>query len=143
MTEQTSGPFIAVGVDGSEDSVNALRWAARQARHTGAAVHAVTAWEAPTNIFITQDYPGEDYRRDAERLLGTAVAEAVGSDPTVFVKQVAVQGRAALVLVREAAGAELLVVGWRGRGGLPGAQAGSVAIHCLHHAPCPVVVVRG
>jgi len=54
-----------------------------------------------------------------------------------------VQGGAGQVLVDAAEGAELLVVGCRGHGGLAEALLGSVSQHCVHHAPCPVVIIRG
>jgi nucleotide-binding universal stress UspA family protein len=54
----------------------------------------------------------------------------------------AVEGPAGDVLVRAAEGAELLVVGGRGRGALRGMLLGSVALHCVLHAPCPVLVLR-
>ena len=47
---ETARPVIVAGVDGSEDSKEALRWAARQARFTGAEVHAVIAWQVPFTI---------------------------------------------------------------------------------------------
>jgi nucleotide-binding universal stress UspA family protein len=53
------------------------------------------------------------------------------------------QGRPARVLTHLAEGADLLVVGSHGRGELPGMHLGSVASYCAHHAPCPVVVLRG
>ena len=54
-----------------------------------------------------------------------------------------IQGNAAQVLLDVARDADLLVVGSRGHGGFTGALLGSVSQHCVHHAPCPVVVVRG
>jgi len=54
-----------------------------------------------------------------------------------------VEGRAAQVLVDAAEGAELLVVGCRGHGGLAEALLGSVGQYCVHHASCPVVIMRG
>ena len=49
---------------------------------------------------------------------------------------------AAQVLVDEADGADLLVVGSRGHGGFAGLLLGSVSQQCAHHAPCPVVIIR-
>jgi nucleotide-binding universal stress UspA family protein len=47
------------------------------------------------------------------------------------------------VLAEAAEGADLLVVGNRGHGGLAEALLGSVGQYCVHHAPCPVVIMRG
>jgi nucleotide-binding universal stress UspA family protein len=53
-----------------------------------------------------------------------------------------VQGHPAQVLLDASAGAELLVIGSRGHGGFVGAMLGSVGQHCVHHATCPVVIIR-
>jgi nucleotide-binding universal stress UspA family protein len=60
----------------------------------------------------------------------------------VVVDHVVTEGSPARTLLDEARGADLLVVGSRGRGGFAGLLLGSVSQHCVHHAPCPVVVVR-
>ena len=54
-----------------------------------------------------------------------------------------VEGNAAQVLLDALDGADLLVVGSRGHGGFTEALLGSVSQHCVHHARCPVVVIRG
>jgi nucleotide-binding universal stress UspA family protein len=54
-----------------------------------------------------------------------------------------VEGRTAEVLVRAARGADLLVVGNRGHGGFTASLLGSVSHYCVHHASCPVLVMRG
>lgn len=138
-----SRPIIVVGVDGSEPSLAALRWAAQQARRTGAQIHAVTAWDIPPTIFVVPEYVEADYARDARLLLDHTVSAALGTDRAVPVARAAVQDRPARALVAAAEGAMLLVVGNRGRGALPGVHLGSVASYCVNHAPCPVVVVRG
>lgn len=76
-------------------------------------------------------------------VLHRAVTEVRQAEPDVPVEQHLVQQRPALALTRAAEGAQLLVVGSHGRGELPGMHLGSVASFCVHHAPCPVVVVRG
>lgn len=143
MSEQPSRPMIVVGVDGSEPSIAALRWAAQQARVTDADIHAVTGYEIPISVVWVPTYTEEDYARDARQTLGRAVAEALGPEPGVYIEKHLVQKRPAHALTDAAAGAQLLVIGHHGRGELPGMHLGSVASYCVHHAPCPVVVVRG
>jgi nucleotide-binding universal stress UspA family protein len=136
-------PRIVVGVDGFESSKAALRWALHQAKLTGAVVEAVTAWHVPpsTGVIPIDDLP--DYRDDAQSVLGEAIAEMSTTDPEVEVWPHVTEGRAAQVLVEAAEGAELLVLGSRGHGGLAEALLGSVGQFCVHHAPCPVVIMRG
>lgn len=130
---------IVVGVDGSQWSKAALAWAVRQAELTGAVVEAVTAWELPaTSGLDPQLYL--DYPAAAAKMLTDAIAE-VGSRATVHPR--VKPGHPAEVLVGASDGAELLVVGSRGHGGFMGALLGSVSLHCIRHAHCPVVVIRG
>jgi nucleotide-binding universal stress UspA family protein len=138
----TARPVIVAGVDGYNDSKEALRWAARQARLTGAEVYAVTAWQVPARIFAMPSFTEADYAGEARQTLDTAVREALGPDPDVPVVTRLVQQHPATALVAEAAHADLLVVGGHGRGELPGVHLGRVASYCTHHAPCPVVVVH-
>ena len=132
-----------VGVDGFESSAAALRWAIRQARLTGAVVEAVTAWHIPvgTSWLPPADMP--DYQADAACVLADAIAQAYAIEPDVQVCPRVAEGRAGPVLVDAAGGADLLVVGSRGHAGLTEALLGSVGQYCVHHAPCPVVIMRG
>jgi nucleotide-binding universal stress UspA family protein len=134
---------IVVGVDGSESSRAALRWAIRQARLTGASVDAVIAWRYPSMYGWG---PGDDSMVDLEgearKVLVDALNEASGLEPEITVRPVAAEGHAADVLLRAARGAELLVVGSRGHGGFASAMVGSVGLNCVLHAHCPVLVVR-
>jgi len=134
---------IVVGVDGFESSRAALRWAIHQAKLTGAVVEAVTAWHVPagTGWIPAADMP--DYQSDAFAVLAEAVAGMCTIDPDVQVCPRVVEGRAGQVLVDAADGADLLVVGCRGHGGLTEALLGSVGQFCVHYAPCPVVIMRG
>jgi nucleotide-binding universal stress UspA family protein len=136
-------PRIVVGVDGFESSKAALRWAIRQAKLTGAVVEAVIAWHVPagTGMVPTADMP--DYQQDAFEILAEAMAETSTVDPDVQVCPRVVEGQAGRILVAAAEGADLLVVGSRGHGGLAEALLGSVGQYCVHHAPCPVVIMRG
>ncbi len=142
MAATAPRPVIVAGVDGFNDSKEALRWAARQARLTSAEVHAVTAWQVPFRIYAMPSHTEADYAGDARQTLDTAVRDALGPDPDVPVVTRLVQQRPAIALVEEAAHADLLVVGGHGRGELPGMHLGTVASYCTHHAPCPVVVVH-
>ena len=134
---------IVVGVDGFESSEAALRWAIHQAKLTGALEEAVTAWQVPaaTGLHPASDMP--DYQDDARMVLTEAITETCMIDTDVEVRPRVVQGQAAHVLVDAAEGAELLVVGCRGHGGLAEALLGSVGQYCVHHASCPVVIMRG
>jgi nucleotide-binding universal stress UspA family protein len=136
-------PRIVVGVDGFESSKAALRWAIHQAKLTGAVVEAVTAWHVPvgTGWVPTTDMP--DYQDDAFAVLAETITEMCAVDPDVQVCPRVAEGRAGQVLVDAAEGADLLVVGSRGHGGLTEVLLGSVGQYCGHHAPCPVVIMRG
>ena len=136
-------PRIVVGVDGFESSKAALRWAIHQAKLTGAVVDAVTAWQVPagSGLIPAADLP--DYQDDARIILTEAIAGMCAVDTEVEVRPFITEGRAGAVLVGAAEGADLLVVGCRGHGGLAEARLGSVGQYCVHHAPCPVVIMRG
>ena len=133
-------PIIVVGLDGSEGSRTALRWAAGQARSTGAVLRAVASWRWPN--YVTRIPPGADPAADAAQTLHDMVAELHAEHPTLTVTEHVVQGPAGPSLLTQAAGAALLVVGAHGRAAFPGMLIGSVAEYCVRHGPCPVVVVR-
>lgn len=140
----SSRPVIVVGVDGSASSAEALRWAFRQARLTGAYLRAVTCWHMPTSAYGPVPYPdGVDFRGDAERVLDESVATVSGDGTAgVDVQKVVVEGPPARELLNAAEGADLLVVGSRGHGAFVGMVLGSVSAYCVAHAWCPVVVVH-
>lgn len=134
---------IVVGVDGSESSKAALRWAIHQARLTGGSVDAVTAWRYPATYGLapTGD-EGTDFEGDARTALTVALNEVSGLDPDVPVHPLVIEGRAGEVLLRAAKGADLLVVGNRGHGEFASALLGSVSLSCAFHAQCPVLILR-
>jgi nucleotide-binding universal stress UspA family protein len=144
---------IVVGVDGSDASREALRWAAEEARLRTAQLVAVHAWSfvpvAPMGDGGVLAMPAGDLagQLSAESEAGTAtleaaVSEALGADPGLEVDRRAIEGDAGEVLVAEAAKADLVVVGSHGRTGLKAALLGSVSRHVVDHATCPVVVVK-
>lgn len=136
---------IVVGVDGSEPSLKALRWAARQAAMTGANLEAVIAWELPgaygwAGLPVAEDY---DFEEPAARTLDEAVDTALPPDQARGVTRTVVMGNAAQAVLDRAEGADLVVVGARGLGTFRSTLLGSVSHSVTVHAPCPVVVVRG
>lgn len=134
---------IVVGVDGSAPSQRALEWALRQAEATGAIVVAVRAWTVPTGYGTgALTVPGVQWHADAEKSLEAAVALTSGERLEVPVRRLVAEGHPVTVLLAQAKGADLLVVGSRGHGGFVGAMIGSVSRHVVNHAPCPVVVIR-
>jgi nucleotide-binding universal stress UspA family protein len=141
-------PRIVAGVDGSPSSLAALRWAVQQAGLTGATVDAVIAWHYPVLAVPVGPAPAAmldtaDFEKAADEALTDAIRAAVESSSDVRVRAQVKEGNAAQVLLDAAQGADLLVVGSRGHGGFAEALLGSVSQHCVHHAPCAVVIVRG
>jgi nucleotide-binding universal stress UspA family protein len=138
---------IVVGVDGSASSKAALRWAITQAELTGASVEAITGWHYPVTVGSAwapvAGLADTDFEQIAVRLLSQAVAEVTDPASKVDVSTTVRQGNAAQVLLDASKDADLLVVGSRGHGGFAEALLGSVSQHCVHHATCPVVIIRG
>lgn len=131
---------VVVGVDGSAGSQAALRWAEQYAGQTGGSLTLVTAWHWPMSYGVPLFSEGFSPEEDARK-----VVEAAKGDvhlPLTRVKTVIAQGPAGDVLVDATKGAAALVVGTRGHGGLAGTLLGSTSTYCVHHAHCPVVVVR-
>lgn len=143
-----SGERIVVGYDGSRSSVVALEWAMDEAHRRGARVEIVHAWQFPVVAFTgygTTTLPliaPEDLEKAAGEVKDDALAAAAKLDPTVEVTAGIKRGHPTEVLVAAAEGADLVVVGSRGRGGFTGMLLGSVSQTVASHAPCPVVIVR-
>jgi nucleotide-binding universal stress UspA family protein len=137
---QTSG-LIVVGVDGSDASLDAVRWAVRQAELTGWNLEAVISWQFP-NTYGAQFIVDEDPEWDvlAKNILDGALATVQGHQGEIT--HTVTQGHPAEVLTDASATADLLVVGSRGHGGFVGMLLGSVSEYVSAHAHCPVVVVR-
>lgn len=138
---------IVVGVDGSEHSLDALRWAAGEAAAHGCAVHAVSTYSTPimsTGYEMAVVDPA-DLNAAAEAALGAAVdtVRSEGLLAGVPVDITAVEGHAGERLIAMSEDARQLVVGSRGHGGFMGLLLGSVTTYVVNHARCPVTVVRG
>jgi len=135
--------LIVVGVDGSEPSIEALKWAAHQARLTGAALEVIATWEYPTSLGWSPAWPPDwDPAGVATKALGEVIEKVLGRDADLEIRQRVIEGNAAPALVSAARHADLLVVGSRGHGAFAGMLLGSVSEHCATHSPCPVVIIR-
>ena len=142
---------IVVGVDGSEQSRAALEWALQEAQLREATLEVVSVYRLPSGwlgmgeamgatipVSITESDVVDYTTEMVDNLL-----KDVKPPTAVEVVRRVVPGQAAQVLVEAAAEADLLVVGTRGHGDVGSVLLGSVGMHCVHHASCPVVVVRG
>jgi nucleotide-binding universal stress UspA family protein len=137
-----TGYRIIVGLDGSEGSRQALRWAVAEADGRGGTLRVIIAWQPDSlqrTLVIANDLA--DPRGYAEQALAEALAGVRVDYPGVAVSGEAVRGDPAQTLVGAAAGADLLVVGDHGRGRAFHAVLGSVAQAAIRAGVCPVVVV--
>ena len=137
---------IVVGVDGSDGSREALRWAFAEAKLRKDALEAVIIWQYPITAslptFGAMNTP-DDFESDARStLLAILADEGITAESPVPVSTLVAEGNPARALLDAADTAELLVVGSRGHGGFAGVLVGSISQQCVHHATCPVVVVH-
>ena len=139
MTDTTGPQRIVVGIDGSASSIDALRWAVRQAQLTGSVVEALMVWQYPGGVVPAGV---EDFEAESRRALDGAIEGAFSGAPPVDVTRVVEEGEPAITLVDRATHAALLVIGSRGHGAFVGMLIGSVSQYCVTHAHCPVVVLR-
>ncbi|MER7505047.1 universal stress protein [Nonomuraea pusilla] len=135
---------IVVGFDGSEPSLDAVNWAGREAALREATlhiVHAVARWTP--DVLLVPEPSGWDVEAEAaaRRQLEEAALRARAGRPHLPVTTDLAAGSAAEALIAAAEGADLLVVGSRGRGGFTALLLGSVSRHVATRAPCPVAVV--
>jgi nucleotide-binding universal stress UspA family protein len=149
---------IVVGVDGSEDSKHALAWAANEAALRGASLDVVHVFEYNlgwANFGVDESMSGaevaavreaieqsaRDAAEQAEALIEGLVAE-LAIDGVEVTTEVVEANRPAQELIDRSRGADLLVVGSRGRGGFRSLMLGSVSQQCATHAECPVAIIR-
>jgi nucleotide-binding universal stress UspA family protein len=138
---------VIVGVDGSANSIAALKWAARYAQSTDCIVEALYVWSYPITAIAPAPIggaaaPADLMHQAAVEALAGFIAEAHLPDD-VHVAQLVREGSASKVLIDHAKDteAEIIVVGARGHGGFAGLLLGSVANAVINHTPCPVAVV--
>ncbi|MFI6417425.1 universal stress protein [Streptomyces sp. NPDC050842] len=134
---------VVVGVDGSPASHEALRWAVRHARLIGATVDAVGAYDLPGAAgWSAPAVDAEFDASEARQALTDEIGKVLAGVDDVPLKEHLVRGNPATALIKASDGAEVLVVGSRGRGGFASLLLGSVSQQCATHASCPVVIVR-
>ena len=135
---------IVVGVDGSDASMDALRFAAAEARLRAASLRVVCGWTLP----VAQGGPGAAwpdptiFEEAAQRTVDSALTAIASELEGIAVESRTPVGGGASALLESCSDADLVVVGSRGRGGFKGLLLGSVSQQVVLHAPCPVVVVR-
>ncbi|ONH24542.1 universal stress protein [Pseudofrankia asymbiotica] len=144
MTTDGTVSRIVVGIDGSEGSLEALRWAAREAELHGAELLVLMAWRLPVVGPYLPAFPLDAgaWEEGARQELQGALAAAFGDKLPDGVRAELRPGLPASVLVEAGKHADLVVVGSRGHGGFVGALLGSVSTAVIHHATGPVLVVR-
>lgn len=139
---------VVVGVDDSAQSRAALRWAADYADLTGGTLKAVAVWNVPVqpvvpgHMTMPSEIPDQDELRDqAAHRLVDALVGTLDAGRAEQVDKLVVTGDPAAVLLEQSTDSYVLVLGNGHHGALAGAVLGSVALRCLHHAECPVVLV--
>ena len=143
MSNQGSGRIV-VGVDGSQGGERALQFALEEAEQRGATVVPVLAWGFLDQPGVPEERPFDPGFGEAEArgYLDLAIKRVAGEHTGVPIQPVVVCDLPARALLDSAGDADLLVVGARGLGGFAGLLLGSVSQQVVHHASCPVVVVR-
>jgi nucleotide-binding universal stress UspA family protein len=134
---------VVIGVDGSPQSRQALRWGAQLALVYGAPITVVTAWELPITYGYGTPLPSWNPADDMRQVQDDAIAGVFGDDPPKDLGRVLEPGNAAHVLLEASVGSLMLVVGSRGHGGFAGLLLGSVSAVVAEHAKCPVLIVHG
>jgi len=139
---------IVAGTDGSEKSLCAVEWAAREAVARGAALSIVAVPALPPRMAWqrtpagTPDTVARTMVRSYERALTTAAGRAAEIEPGLAIRTALLPGPPAHALCEAGERASMLVVGSRGGGGFAALVLGSVSRYVATHADCPVVVVR-
>jgi nucleotide-binding universal stress UspA family protein len=134
---------FVVGVDGSDDSRMALRWAAAAADAAGVPVRAVQSWIHPRSAILPiapVPVSAEEMDEQTQQAIAAVATDALGSSAAVTID--VLRGPPAGALLQTVTPDSVLVLGSRGLGGFAGLLLGSVSQECVEYASCPVVVVR-
>jgi len=136
---------VVVGVDGSEESLRAVEWAALEARRHSAPLRIVSAPASVPRMHAYSASPTEiacALRGIAARALDAAITRSEEVAPGLPMTTGLLSGPPALAVAESGADASVLIVGARGAGGFAAMVLGSVSRYVASRAPCPVVVVR-
>ncbi len=138
---------IVVGIDGSSAARGALRWAAHEAELRGADLDVLWAWSYPSFVdpmggYYPMPWVYDDAEADNRKHLHDEIDLILGKQPRVSVNAISKCASPAAALLSQAEGAALLVVGSHGSSGWRAVLLGSTAVQCMHHAPCPIAIVR-
>jgi len=143
-----AGKVFLAGTDGSEPSLRAVEWAAREAALRGGSLRVVSVPMLPRPMAWGRDPRGQPdvvadkIRASCERALATAAQRAAEIEPGLAVDTALLPGPSAQALVDAAADAAMLVVGSRGAGSFAALVLGSVSRYVATRTQCPVVVAR-
>ncbi len=143
--ERRPAPYgeIVVGVDDSPECEPALAYAFEQAKLRGARLRVVHGWQLPVHAYVPGvTYDLDEIRAARRQVVRDRVAIFAQDYPQVTVVEDAPQAHPVQALTEASERADLVVVGSHGRGTLGSALLGSVSRGTLHHAACPVAVVR-
>ncbi|TJZ59304.1 universal stress protein [Streptomyces piniterrae] len=132
---------VVVGLDGSEASLTAVRWAAHEASARGLVLHLLHSW-GPQPPDTPHTHEGTERQHYRDRIIDEADEIAHKLYPELAITTEQVTEPAVQALVDHCGQATLMVLGSRGRGALAGFLLGSVSLHVLGRAECPVVTVR-
>ena len=137
------GRRVVVGVDGSDGSKDALRWAARIAQQEGAVLDVIATWDFPDAVGWDGGLARYSPQQDIENSLKSTLDEVFGGRYPGRMRTLVMEGDAAQTILTVAEGALMVVVGSRGHSRLAGLLLGSVSTKVAGHAGCPVLVVHG
>ncbi|QNE16974.1 universal stress protein [Kribbella qitaiheensis] len=139
-------PTIVVGLDGSKESMQATEFAFEQVELLGGRLVVVSAWNTPFSTYENGRgelvFDNAEVHRATEVLVAEALAGLRADHPGAEVDVQLIPAQPARAILHAAESADLVVVGSRGRGGFTGLLLGSTSQHVLHHATCPVAIVR-
>ena len=134
---------IAVGVDGSKQSLAALSWAGTLASECDADVSAIMSWNYPTSLLLpvvgAPVLPADSMTASTKALLDETIRDQPGASSVTEMRTP--MGSARNVLVEASEDHDLVVIGRTGRGAIERLVLGSTASHVARHARCPVALV--